>query len=144
MDIVFWTINLKSFERTKLTSFTKDIEKNYSFFFTERTKFFTKILKKILLFYLKNKFFRTNCWKPDSFLTERTILMNEIFYWTIEKANAIYGKWTIILRTNKIKFFERLKKTNKMGSVVHDERTAYKQLSKVCFFPVTNTLQEYV
>ena len=55
--------------------------------------------------------------------TERTILLNKRFYWTnnfIEKTKEIDGKWTIIMKTNEINFFERLKK--KLMKLVDHER----------------------
>ena len=56
--------------------------------------------------------------KKNSFFTERTISLNELFYWTNdftkrsfnEKTNEIYGKSAIILRTNELDIFWAIEK----------------------------------
>jgi len=67
--------------------------------------------------------------------TERTILLNERFYWTndlterlfSEKTNKIDGKWTIILRRNEINFFLKIKKTDRNSSFMNDKRELKKK-----------------
>ena len=68
-------------------------------FFPEQTIFLDKLL-------------RTNDFMNEQFF-EQTILLNERFYWMNdfpEKTNEIDGKWTIIIKTNKINFLTIEKK----------------------------------
>ena len=94
------------------SNFSKDFDKNYRF--TKRTIFETQFCKNYY-FFMNKQFFPTN--SKNSFFTERTILINKLFYWT----NKVDGKWTIYLRTNEIIFFEWLRKRKKW--VVHERWT---------------------
>ena len=100
MDIVFVNkrnISLKNWCRSeKKERWTKDL--NHSEIW--------KTIKKTILN-------RSTILKKNSFFTERTISLNELFYWTNdfskrsfnEKTNEIYGKSAIILRTNELDIF---------------------------------------
>ena len=81
-------------------------------------------------YYCTNDFLPQTIEKLWFIFTKRTIVFNEQLYWLkdfterlfTEKMNEIEGKWTIILRTNKINFFGRLQKTERNGSFTNDER----------------------
>ena len=68
--------------------------------------------------FFKQIFERFYSWM--NIFSERTILVNKWFYWTIfsKKPSKIYGKRTIVLRTNKISIFNDWKKGTKW--VVHE------------------------
>ena len=84
-----------------------------------------KLIFQIFCFLLKEQFFN-KLFKKERLLTERTILLNEQFYWTIE----IHGKLTFNLRTNEINFFlnDWKKITSEKGRSrpMNDEKTKWK------------------
>ena len=79
--------DLTSFKRTwknnnffaELTNFQKDFDKTIVFFLNE--PFFCQTFEKMIAFYWKCNFL-TNFWKNNRFLTERMLLLNELFHWT--------------------------------------------------------------
>ena len=101
---------------TERASVSEDLEKNWSLYYW--TNDFSKN------FLINNSFLRF-CWPKDlektiGYFTDWKILLNEWFYWTnystkitndctkqsfTKKTNEINGKWTIILRSNKIFLF---------------------------------------
>ena len=98
-------------------------------------RIFQKILTKIIVLqnerFLKHNFVKiiiflwTNNFFPQTqktvFFTERTILINKLFYWT----NKVDGKWTIYLRTNEIIFLNDWE-NERNGSFTNDEPMKWK------------------
>ena len=98
------------------SNFSKDFDKNYRF--TKRTIFEAQFCKNYY-FFMNKQFFPTN--SKNSFFTERTILINKLFYWT----NKVDGKWTIYLRTNEIIFLNDWE-NERNGSFTNDEPMKWK------------------
>ena len=103
MGIVFWTNEM----------FCSEKKTNYG-----QTKWIVQRNEKIINFFkneLKNPRFKT-------------FLLNKRFYWTNDFTERSFsekwtdGKWTIILKTNKINFFNDWK-NDRIGSFTNDERT---------------------
>lgn len=82
-----------------------------------------------------NHSFEWTC-KTDRFLLNKVSLPNEQFFSFFtersfsEKTNEINGKYTIVLRTNEIIFFERLWKNERNGSSMNERNEKNAPISK--------------
>ena len=90
--------------------FSKRFGKNFRFFWMN--DIFTNFKKR--WFFAERTIFWTNFWKKTTvFFTERTIFLNEQFYWTILQWENERYRWKKNLRTDEIFFLNNWKKLTK-------------------------------
>ena len=111
-------------------------EQEIDYFFTERTNFLkdfywrNRIWKTPIVF-LKEWFcFRTKFRKHEWFFSERMIILNEQFYWTIILWEKERNKWKMngYFENEQNHFFTQLEKNYLNWSFTNDKRTKWKNL----------------